>query len=104
MVRLLLLTGLLGSIAGAQAVRPFESAQWTVPAAEIDARVLAGLKAQGIEPAYPCSDEVFLRRASLDVIGTIPEPDALREFLADRNPGKRAALIEALLQRDEFVD
>ncbi len=90
--------------AHAQAVRPFETDQWAIPATEIDARVQAPLKARGIEPAYPCSDEVFLRRVYVDVIGTLPEPETLRTFLADRRPEKRAELIEALLQREEFAD
>ena len=87
-----------------QAVRPFEADQWPVPATPLDERVLAALQKKGIEPAHPCSDEVFLRRVYLDVIGTLPEPTMVRDFLADRRPNKRAALIDALLQREEFAD
>ena len=50
-----------------------------------------------------CSDSVFLRRAYLDVIGTLPTPQEAREFLA-RTADKRAALIDRLLERDEFAD
>jgi hypothetical protein len=106
-----LLLGLLMPLtaAGAQgtapeAVRPFESDTWSVPASEIDARVLAALQKHGLQHAHPCSDEVFLRRAYIDAIGTLPAPQEVRQFLADRRPNKRALVIDALLQRDEFAD
>lgn len=85
-------------------VRPFESDEWAVPANGVDARVLAALQAKGIEPAYPCSDEVLVRRLYLDVIGTLPEPAEVREFLDDDRPDRRAALIEALMEREEFAE
>ncbi len=88
----------------AQPVRPFESVDWSIPANGVDTRVLAALEQRGIEPALPCSDEVFIRRAYLDVIGTLPEPEDVRSFLADDRPEKRAELIEALLAREEFAD
>jgi len=75
-----------------------------VPPNAIDGPVLAKLRARGIEPANLCSDEVFIRRVYLDVIGTLPEPGDVYSFLQDRRPGKRAALIDALLARDEFAD
>ena len=70
----------------------------------IDELVLARLEALGIEPSGLCSDAVFLRRAYLDVIGTLPTPREVRDFLRDRDPNKRSALIDHLLQRDEFAD
>jgi len=70
----------------------------------IDTLVMATLHKQGIYPANLCSDEVFIRRVYLDVIGTLPEPQKVQKFLQDRSPRKRAALIQILLQRDEFAD
>jgi hypothetical protein len=61
-------------------------------------------KRLGIQPALGCSDEVFLRRAFIDAIGTLPTADESSQFLADRDPAKRAALIDRLLDRDEFAD
>jgi hypothetical protein len=55
-------------------------------------------------PANLCSDAVFVRRAFLDVIGTLPGPQETFQFLADRDPNKRSALIDRLLERDEFAD
>jgi len=85
-------------------VGPFESGGKVVSANPVDALVLARLRDKGIEPAAPCSDEVFIRRVYLDVIGTLPEPQAVRDFLGDSRPAKRAVLIDTLLEREEFAD
>ncbi|PTX97972.1 DUF1553 domain-containing protein [Opitutus sp. ER46] len=74
------------------------------PATEIDRLVLARLTAASLEPAPLCTDAVFVRRAYLDVIGTLPTATEARRFLQDRNPDKRTALIDTLLARDEFAD
>jgi hypothetical protein len=47
---------------------------------------------------------VFVRRAYLDVIGTLPTEQEARTFLSDRDPNKRRALIDHLLEREEFAD
>jgi hypothetical protein len=85
-------------------VRPFESdADWT-PRGKIDELVFQKWKTLGIQPARVCSDEVFVRRASLDVIGTLPTVQEVRQFLLDRSPHKRQTLISQLLEREEFAD
>ncbi len=76
----------------------------TSPRTTIDQLVFNRLKKLGIEPASLCSDEVFIRRAYLDVIGTLPTAEETSDFLQDRTPGKRSALIDRLLDRDEFAD
>ena len=43
------------------------------------------------------SDAAFLRRVHLDLVGLLPTPQELDEFLADRAPNKRAKMIGALL-------
>ncbi|MFC1634659.1 DUF1553 domain-containing protein [Planctomycetota bacterium] len=70
----------------------------------LDALVLPTLQKKGILPANLCSDEIFIRRVYLDVIGTLPEPEEVRKFLQNTSPRKRGALIHALLKRDEFAD
>jgi len=85
-------------------VRPFESDSGFVSTNRIDALVLATLKERGIKPANPCSDEVFVRRVYLDIIGTLPQPMEVLKFLQDRRADKRAALIDALLAREEFAE
>jgi len=74
------------------------------PRGRIDELVSARWKQLGIEPANPCSDAVFLRRAYLDVIGTLPTVQEARAFLTDKSPDKRKKLIDALLERPEFAE
>lgn len=85
-------------------VPTFESRNDLTPAGRIDELVFGNLKRLEIEPARVCSDEVFVRRAHLDVIGTLPTAAEAQEFLSDRDPKKRGLLIDRLLERDEFAD
>ena len=71
---------------------------------KIDELVFAKLKRLGIPPSELSSDEEFVRRVYLDAIGTLPAPDEVRGFLGDRDPQKRARLIDRLLEREEFAD
>ena len=48
----------------------------------------------------PIDDATFARRVHLDLVGLLPQPDALATFLQDRRPDKRARLIEKLLGND----
>jgi hypothetical protein len=85
-------------------VHPFESGASFEPVNVIDTRVLAALEASSIDPANLCSDEVFVRRVFLDVIGTLPSPREIRLFMRSRLPDKRSVLIDSLLERAEFAD
>jgi hypothetical protein len=85
-------------------VAPFESPDELAPQNRIDELVFGRLAELGIRPARDCSDAVFLRRAHLDVIGTLPTLDEAKEFLLDRSPNKRRELVERLLARPEFAD
>jgi hypothetical protein len=70
----------------------------------VDEHVFAKLKVLQIEPAPLCTDGEFVRRAHLDAVGRLPTPAEVRAFLADKEPKKRAKLIDALLERPEFAD
>ena len=80
---------------------PYEKEVSFEPADSLDGKVLPMLTARGVQPAALCSDEVFVRRVYLDVIGTLPDPSEVHEFLRDSDPRKRAVLIDALLDREE---
>jgi hypothetical protein len=67
-------------------------------AERIDAYLDARLKAERVTPAPRADDAEFLRRAYLDITGRIPEPRAVHDFLADKDPDKRAKLIGELLE------
>lgn len=71
---------------------------------EIDRIVQTKLRLLQIEPAPLAADEEFLRRAYLDAIGRLPEPEEVREFVADTDPDRRSRLIDRLLDRPEFAD
>ncbi|MCP5539480.1 MAG: DUF1553 domain-containing protein [Akkermansiaceae bacterium] len=70
----------------------------------VDQLVLARLDELGLKPARLCSDAVFLRRVHLATIGTLPTEAETRAFLDSSDEAKRAAAIEKLLERPEYVE
>jgi hypothetical protein len=70
---------------------------------KIDELVVAKLRKLGIVPSELCTDEEFLRRASLDATGSLPLPDEVTSFLADVSPDKRARKIDELLARPTYA-
>lgn len=101
-VILLTLAGGAGSPETASSI--FESSIPPTPAGQLDKIVFAKLASLDIRPVL-CSDAVFVRRAYLDVIGTLPTAEEAREFIEDPDTkNKRGALIDRLLERDEFAD
>jgi hypothetical protein len=93
--------GLLAAAAVAGIHPTFERAGEFAPHNRIDELVAARWNQAGVRPANNCSDAVFLRRAWLDVTGTLPTPEEAADFLAHPD---RAVLIDRLLARDEFAD
>ena len=74
------------------------------PANYIDELIHNKLKELRITQASLCTDEVFLRRAYLDILGVLPTVDEALEFLDNTAPDKRAKLIDVLLERPEFSE
>ncbi|WP_411827223.1 PSD1 and planctomycete cytochrome C domain-containing protein [Luteolibacter sp. AS25] len=70
----------------------------------VDELVSAKLDKLQIIPSGLASDEVFLRRAFLDVIGLPPTLEEREKFIGDGRPDKRARLIDELLERPEFTE
>ncbi len=98
------------AVAGGAATPPmapnvFESSATPKPAHRLDRIVFAKLSSLKIRPVL-CSDAVFVRRAYLDVIGTLPTAQEAREFIQDPADmkNKRRDLIDRLLNREEFAD
>jgi len=100
----IVLTATLVGAASEAPLSVFESPAELNPQGKIDELVFARWRELDIEPARLCSDEVFVRRVFLDVIGTLPTAEEARAFLVDRNASKRSRLIDSLLERDEFAD
>jgi hypothetical protein len=83
---------------------PFESSSAPKASCRIDELVFRKLEKLDILPANLCSDSVFVRRVYLDVIGTLPTAQEASDFIQSHQPDKRRALIDRLLERDEFAD
>lgn len=87
-------------------LKEVENFAWNSPAENnyVDKLVFDKLKQMEILPSETCSDDEFLRRVSLDVLGVLPSPGETAAFLADTDPDKRNKLIEAYLSRPEHAE
>jgi len=74
------------------------------PVNYIDELVGEKLRKLRIEPSGLCSDEVFLRRVTLDITGLLPTAEEYQAFVADQDPAKRQKKIDELLDRKEFSE
>lgn len=70
----------------------------------IDRHIFAKLAAQGVAPAPPTNDFEFIRRATLDLTGRVPTPEATLAFASSTDPNKRAALVDQLLNTPQWLD
>jgi hypothetical protein len=91
-----------GNVLPVRVMVPLEAAPGSVyprvPTANyIDEEVFAKLKRLNIVPSDLSSDEEFLRRVTIDTIGTLPTAKEVRDFLADQRPDKRERKIDELL-------
>ncbi len=72
--------------------------------AEVDGALRDAWKAAGVTPAPRADDATFLRRAYLDVTGTIPTADAVTAFLASKDPDKRAKVVDELVRSPAYAE
>jgi Protein of unknown function (DUF1549)/Protein of unknown function (DUF1553) len=70
----------------------------------VDDAVYAKLKKLRFTPSDVCDDATFIRRASVDLNGTLPKPDEVEKFLQDTDSSKRDKLVGQLLARKEFAE
>jgi hypothetical protein len=70
---------------------------------KIDDLLAVGWKKHGIQPNPLVTDEVFLRRTYLTVVGRIPSLDEAQAFFTWKDPAKRAKLVDALLASEGYV-
>jgi hypothetical protein len=93
---------------GAQVIIIPKGLQYTKPKLEernyVDQLVDAKLDKLRMLPSGQCDDETYLRRATIDVTGTLPTSDEVKAFLASKDADKRSKKIDELLTRKEFVD
>jgi uncharacterized protein YjdB len=70
----------------------------------VDTLIYTKLRKLRILPSGVCSDEEFLRRASLDIVGVLPSVEEYARFMEDKDEKKRDKLVDELLNRKEFVE
>ncbi len=70
----------------------------------VDTLINEKLSKLRIAPSELCSDEVFLRRAYLDIIGLLPTAEEYVRFTSNAEKDKRSKLVDELLGRKEFVE
>jgi hypothetical protein len=70
----------------------------------VDNLVYNKLRKLRILPSGVCTDEEFLRRASLDIVGVLPTMEEYVRFMEDKDEKKRVKLVDELLNRKEFVE
>jgi hypothetical protein len=69
----------------------------------IDQQIRQGWQDNEIEPSPAATDEEWVRRVYLDVVGRIPTLQEVGSFLDDKNPRKRSILIDSLLDHEDYV-
>ncbi len=69
----------------------------------IDQQIRQGWTENDVVPSAAADDEEWLRRVNLDLVGHIPAWNEIDRFHRDKNPAKRAALVDKLLDSPAYV-
>ncbi|WP_417385259.1 DUF1549 domain-containing protein [Gimesia sp.] len=69
----------------------------------INGRIRQGWEDNEVEPSPVASDEEWLRRVHLDLIGKIPSAEEVEQFSKDRDTAKRSKVIDKLLEDPAYV-
>lgn len=89
-----------------QSVLPLESARdlgEPLSPKQLEELLAKQLIDEGIEKANrPISDDRFVRRAFLDIIGQLPSPADVDEYVRNTSPSKRSELIDYLLSQPAY--
>ncbi|HVL13402.1 MAG TPA: DUF1549 domain-containing protein, partial [Gemmata sp.] len=73
------------------------------PKTVVDQHTSKKWKELGLVPSDLCSDEIFVRRAFLDITGTLPTPKQVTDFVASKDAAKRDKLVDQLLDSPEYA-
>lgn len=69
----------------------------------IDQLMLRQWRRLNVIPSVPADDPTFLRRATIDLCGTLPTIDEINQFQSETRRDKRSQLIDRLLDRSEYA-
>jgi len=70
----------------------------------IDTLIHKKLSDLRIAPSELCTDEAFIRRVFLDVVGMLPTVEEYEKFMKNPASNKREALVDELLGRKDFAE
>lgn len=70
----------------------------------IDDHVNRTLDQLGLPHSQRADERTLVRRLYLDLIGTLPEPKEVEDYVADQTADKWPKLVDRLLSRPEFAD
>ena len=95
-----------GKVAVFRATMPLGAPVEKLPPARnfVDELVFKKLKQLGMPPSEVCDDATFIRRVTLDIAGRLPAAEETRRFLADSNANRRDALIDRLLDSEDYAE
>ncbi|MDP6443359.1 MAG: DUF1553 domain-containing protein, partial [Pirellulaceae bacterium] len=79
---------------------PENFAQW--PRNEIDHFTLRAMLKSGLQPAPSADRYVLIRRVALDVTGLPPTPAEVAQFLADKEDGAVARMVDRMLAKPTY--
>ncbi|MCH7226507.1 PSD1 and planctomycete cytochrome C domain-containing protein [Haloferula sp. A504] len=93
---------------GSQAIVIPREVEYTRPSLPefngIDHHVHEKLHRLRLIPSELSTDETFVRRVYIDIIGRVPSVEERAAFLSNKSADKRAELVEALIARPEFAE
>jgi hypothetical protein len=72
------------------------------PLTVVDVHTAKKWRDLGLVPSELAGDGAFVRRAYLDLTGSLPTPKEVLDFVADSNPKKREALVDRLVDTPEY--
>lgn len=84
-------------------VKPLDAQAVAHASKTIDQLIETDLEKRNIKSLPTASDEVYVRRVYLDIIGRIPTAKEAEEFLTSRKSDKRTTLVKKLIGSDGYV-
>jgi hypothetical protein len=70
----------------------------------VDQFIFDRIERDKVPHAALSTDEEFVRRVYLDATGMLPDARAVRDFIANKDTGKRDKLIDSLIGTEEFTE
>lgn len=95
-----------GKVTTFRATIPLGAPVESLPVARnfIDEQIFKQLRKVGIPPSEIADDATFLRRVTLDIGGRLPTAEEVQAFNINRDPHRRDAVIDGLLDSTDYAD